>query len=318
MSTAALLTPHRSSTALAPLRTAGLTKSYSGFVALKPLDLEIEAGSIVGYLGPNGAGKSTTMNLLMGYIRPTAGTATILGHPAGSAAARADLAYVPSHSGFWGHLTGRETLHFLAQLSGGDDLARRHQLIDAFDFDPDKKVRTYSTGNRQKLAIIAALSRHPRLLLCDEASTGLDPLVEKVFQDELLALRDEGAAILLSSHTLGEVDAICNRILIINQGRIVDDGAIDELKHLHSHRLTVHFAGPAPEIAPVPGVSLTERRERELVFTVEGEQTELFRALRDQPITAVETREPTLEEIFLSRYQTEPSDAGQLESQDRP
>ncbi|MDR1806494.1 MAG: ABC transporter ATP-binding protein [Propionibacteriaceae bacterium] len=285
-----------------PIVTDGLAKRYGRVQALAPLDLVVDDGSVVGYLGPNGAGKSTTINLLMGYINPTGGAAWLRGHPAGSREARRGLSYIPPHSAYWPQLTGGETLHFLARLAGGDDPAERRRLTAAFEFDPGKKVGAYSTGNLQKLAIIAALATRPRLLLCDEPSTGLDPVMGAVFREEVKRLRGEGAAVLLSSHTMEEVEAVCDRVLIINHGVIVDDGTIADLKHLRAARVTIRFAGPRPDLAAVAGVTLVDAAEDRVVLDVAGSQSGLFAAFGAAAIESVETKTPSLEEVFLSYY----------------
>src|SRR4051794_8564449 len=216
------------------VRTEQLTKRYGKTTALASLDLTIQAGDVLGYLGPNGAGKSTTIALLLGLIRPTSGTAKIFGLDAWRDAPdiHRRVAYVPSEANLWPSLTGEEAIRFLGNIHGSIDEAYRDELVKRFELALDKKIRGYSHGNRQKVVLIAALSCRPELLLLDEPTTGLDPLMEQVFQRCVREARDNGQTVLLSSHILSEVEAVCDHIAMLRAGRLIETGRLDVLRHL--------------------------------------------------------------------------------------
>src|SRR5215831_2578346 len=214
------------------IRTEGLSKRFGSTDALIDLDLTVPRGEVIGYLGPNGAGKTTTIRLLLGLIRATAGRAEIFGVDAQSIPVEAHrrVAYVPGEANLWPSLTGTETLHLLGRVQGREDPAYRDQLIERFEFDPSKKVRTYSKGNRQKLILIAGLMGRADLLLLDEPTSGLDPLMERTFRVCVAEARDRGQTVFLSSHILSEVEALCDRVAILRSGRLAEVGKLAEMR----------------------------------------------------------------------------------------
>ena len=218
--------------------TSGLTKHFGKTVALDGLTIEVEAGEVFGFLGPNGAGKTTTLRLLMSMLRPTSGSAAVLGLDPWSNAVvlHRRVAYVPGDAELWPSLTGREMLEFLGRIHGKVDVAYRDELIERFDFDPDKKGRSYSKGNRQKVALIAALMTRAELLLLDEPTSGLDPLMEMTFREEIRVAAGRGQTIFLSSHILSEVDALCTTVAILRAGRLVEEATLDDLKRVYASK----------------------------------------------------------------------------------
>ena len=227
------------------LRAENLTKHYGRVVGLEGLDLEVRAGEVLGYLGPNGAGKTTTIRLLLGLIRPTAGSARIFGMDVQDEklAVHARVSYVPGEATLWPSLTGAQTLHLLAKMHGETDVGYRDELVRRFDFDPSRKVRTYSKGNRQKINLIAALATRADLLIMDEPTAGLDPLMEQAFRQSVLEARDNGQTVFLSSHVLSEVEALCDRVAILRAGRLVEIGTLAQMRHLSALTVQASFAG---------------------------------------------------------------------------
>ena len=286
------------------LRTIALSKRFGGVEALGDLDLEIAPGEVLGYLGPNGAGKTTTIRLVLGMLRPSAGRASIFGLDAhrDTVAAHRRVAYVPGEASLWPSLTGGETLHLLGRLHGQVDDAYRRELVDRFELDPSKKVRAYSRGNRQKVLLIAALMTRADLLLLDEPTSGLDPLMEQAFRRCVHEARDRGQAVLLSSHILSEVEAVCDRVGILRAGRLVDTGTLEQLRHLSALTVEAGFAGPAPDLSAVPGVISAQVDGHVLRCQVHGSVEPLLRALAEHGAHRLLSREPTLEELFLAHY----------------
>ncbi|HWH11018.1 MAG TPA: ABC transporter ATP-binding protein [Solirubrobacteraceae bacterium] len=291
-------------TAAQAIRTEQLSKRYGATLALDGLDLTVRAGEVYGYLGPNGAGKTTTIRLLLGLHRPTGGRAELFGIDAWSdpVAAHRHLAYVAGEPSLWPALTGAETFEFLARVRGGTDTAYRDELVGRFELDTAKKVRALSKGNKQKVQLIAALATRADLLLLDEPTSGLDPLMEMVFRACVDEAKQRGQAVLLSSHVLSEVEALCDRVGILRAGRLVDEGTLGELRHLAAQTVDVTFAGPAPEIGPPPGVSVRHTGPNALRFEVTGGIGPLIEALARHPVATLTSREPSLEEIFLHHY----------------
>jgi ABC-2 type transport system ATP-binding protein len=288
----------------AAIRTEGLSKDYGATPALSSLDLEVAPGQVIGYLGPNGAGKTTTIRLLLGLIRATAGRAEIFGIDAQAdpVAAHRRLAFVPGDVSLWPGLTGTETLHLLGRVHGPIDEPYRDRLVERFGFDPSKKVRAYSKGNRQKLVLIAALMTRADLLLLDEPTSGLDPLMEKAFQGSVAEARDRGQTVFLSSHILSEVEAVCSRVAILRAGRLVEIGTLAEMRHLSALHVDAELDGPVPDLSPVPGVSRVEVDGRRVRLQVTGSVEPLLAALAGAGVRHLVSREPSLEELFLAHY----------------
>lgn len=285
------------------LRTERLTKRYPRVLALDSLDLEVPAGQVFGFLGPNGAGKSTTIRLLLGMARPTSGRAWVLGTPAGDvAAAHAHLAYVPADVALWPGLTGAETLDLLARIGPGTDLAHRAELVERFELDPTKPGRAYSTGNRQKVALVAAFASRAPVLVLDEPTSGLDPLMEREFRRAVAEARDRGRTVFLSSHQLAEVEAVCDRVAILRAGRLVEVADVPDLRGLHRTEVEAVVRGPVPDLTGVAGVSALEVDGGRVRFDLVGPPGPALRALAAAELTSLRLREPTLEEIFLGLY----------------
>ena len=288
----------------AAITTDRLTKRYGETLALDALDLRVEEGEVYGYLGPNGAGKTTTIRLLLGLHRPTSGRAELFGVDAWGDPVEAHLrvAYVAGEPFLWPALTGAETLEFLARLHGGTDVAYRDELVERFKLDTRKKIRALSKGNRQKVQLIAALATRAELLLLDEPTSGLDPLMEAAFRACIEEAKTRGQTVFLSSHILSEVEALCDRVGILKAGRLVDQGTLEELRHLSTHTVDVTFEGPPPALDVLPGVTSTSAGPNAARYEVSGGVGPLIDALAGHRIVSLTSREPSLEEIFLHHY----------------
>jgi ABC-2 type transport system ATP-binding protein len=286
------------------VKTEQLTKRYGRTTALDSLDLEIEQGEVLGYLGPNGAGKSTTIGLLLGLIRPTSGKARIFDLDAwrDAPAIHRRLAYVPSEANLWPSLTGAEVLRFLGNLHGSVDEDYRDQLLDRFELVADKKIRAYSHGNRQKVLLIAAFATRADLLLLDEPTSGLDPLMEQVFQACVREAHDRGQTVVLSSHILSEVEAVCDRVAMLHAGRIIEIGHIEVLRRMAALHVRAQLDSAVPNLSTVEGVNHVVADGRIVECDVTGSMGPLLRALADAGVNKMTTREPSLEELFLSHY----------------
>jgi ABC-2 type transport system ATP-binding protein len=299
------------------VRTENLTKRYGRKLALDGLDLSVAAGQVFGFLGPNGAGKSTTIRLLLGLARPTAGRARVFDVPAGDvAAAHALLAYVPADVALWPELTGTEILALLAAVGPGSDPAYRDELVERFALDPSLPGRAYSSGNRQKVALVAAFATRAPLLVLDEPASGLDPLVEQQFRAVVLEARDRGQTVFLSSHQLAEVEAVCDRVAILRAGRLVEVADVAALRGLHRSEVVAVVRGPVPDLRAVAGVDVVEVDAptpggTRLRLALTGSPAALVRAIAPAEVVSLQLREPTLEEIFLRYYGTSES-AGEL------
>jgi ABC-2 type transport system ATP-binding protein len=282
----------------------GLTKRYGETLALDRLDLAVEPGEVFGYLGPNGAGKTTTIRLLLGLHRPTAGRAELFGVDAWGdpVAAHRRIAYVAAEPFLWPSLTGAETLAYLERLRGGTDAAYRDVLVERFRLDTDKKVRALSKGNRQKVQLVAAFASRADLLILDEPTSGLDPLMEVAFRDTVREAKARGQTVFLSSHILSEVEALCDRVGILRDGRLVEQGALEDLRHLSAQTVEITFDGPAPSLPELPGVQLTSAGENAVRAEVTGSIGPLIATLSGHPVVSLLSREPSLEEIFLHHY----------------
>jgi polyether ionophore transport system ATP-binding protein len=289
---------------IAAIRTERLTKRYGDTLALDALDLTVEAGEVYGYLGPNGAGKTTTIRLPLGLLRPSSGRAELHGVDAwrDPVAAHRRLAYVSAEPHLWPALTGAEALEFLARVRGGVDRAYRDDLVERFRLDANKKVRALSHGNRQKVQLIAAFASRAELLVLDEPTGGLDPLMEIAFRETVLEAKANGQTVFLSSHILSEVEAVCDRVGILREGRLVDEGTLAELRHLSAQTVEVTFADGVPSLPALPGVEVTKVGPNKVRFEVSGAVAPLIAALAGQPAISLESRVPSLEEIFLHHY----------------
>jgi ABC-2 type transport system ATP-binding protein len=290
---------------MAVIELHDVVKTFGPTRALDHLDLTVEQGEVHGFLGPNGAGKSTAIRVLLGLLRADSGAATMLGgdpwHDAATLHRR--LAYVPGDVSLWPNLTGGEVIDVLARMRGGLDEARRHEMLERFDLDPTKKARTYSKGNRQKVALVAALASRVDLYLLDEPTSGLDPLMEAEFQEAVLELKDEGATILLSSHILAEAEALSDRISIIRAGRVVQSGTLAELRHLTRTTVIAETDRPATHLTTVPGVHEPQLHGNRVTFDVDSDHLdEAVRALSALGVRSLAAHPPTLEELFLRQY----------------
>ncbi|MDR6862367.1 ABC transporter ATP-binding protein [Phycicoccus sp. 3266] len=298
----------------AVLEATGLRKTFGSTVALDGLDLTVRRGEVHGFLGPNGAGKSTTIRILLGLLRADGGSVTLLGRDPWRDATELHrrLAYVPGDVVLWPNLTGGEVIDLLGRLRGGVDRARRDELLTLFELDPTKKGRSYSKGNRQKVALVAALASDVPLLVLDEPTSGLDPLMEKVFEAQVARARTEGRTVLLSSHILSEVEATADRVSIVRAGRIVDSGTLADLRHLTRTSVTATL-GTVPDLAQVrawPGVDVVRLDRDRLVMSVESSAVgDVVGRLGGYRIDALTCQPPTLEELFLSQYRDDLSAA---------
>ncbi len=292
------------------IRTEGLTKSFGATVALHPLDLEVAEGEVLGYLGPNGAGKTTTIRCLLGLARASGGRAEIFGvdaqkHPA---VAHRRVAFVPGDGQLWPGLTGRDTLHLLGRVQGSVDVAYRDELVERFLLDPSKRVRAYSKGNRQKVLLIAALSSRADLLILDEPTTGLDPLMEQAFRDCVADARHRGQSVLLSSHILAEVEALSDRVAILRAGELVEIGTLAEMRHLSALSIDATFDAAPPDVSRIPGVTSYEVTGNRIRCEVVGSVEPLLGVLASSGVHQLLSREPSLEELFLAHYGRGPAD----------
>jgi ABC-2 type transport system ATP-binding protein len=290
------------------IRTEGLTKHYGHVVALDHLDLEVRPGEIFGFLGPNGAGKSTTVKLLLGLLRATAGRAWLSGIPVTEVErAHRSVGCVPGDVALWPQLTGAETLELLGNLSGNVDTRFRDELCDRFDLDPSRRVRSYSKGNRQKVSLVAAFMTRPDLLLLDEPTVGLDPLMEAEFQALAREASNRGQTVFLSSHLLDEVEDVCQRVGILRSGVLVEVATLDELRRLTTTIFEAELEGPVPSFADLPDVVAQEPIPGGVRLTVAGAPGDVLTRLNDAGLTRLHAHAPTLEQIFLTYYETSTS-----------
>jgi ABC-2 type transport system ATP-binding protein len=281
-----------------------LTKRFSAIVAVDDLSLSVPTGEVFGFLGPNGAGKSTTIRLLLGLIRPTTGGAHVFGVSASDVRrAHRHLAYVPADVALWPALTGSEILELLGNVGPAVDTDYRAELVRRFQLDLDRSGKAYSTGNRQKVALVAAFATRASLLVLDEPTSGLDPLMEREFRKCVAEARERGQTIFLSSHQLAEVEAVCDRVAILRRGRLVEIDTIADLRQLRRTVVEVSFRSVRPALDNVPGISNIERLDgNRLRFSLTGAPAPTLRALAVAEVTTLAMREPTLEEIFLDYY----------------
>ena len=293
------------------IAVSGLVKTFGPTRALDGLDLTVNTGEVHGFLGPNGAGKTTTLRILLGLLRPDAGVARLLGGDPwrDTAELHRRLAYVPGDVTLWPSLSGGEVIDLLGRLRGGLDRKRRDELLRRFDLDPRKKARTYSKGNRQKVALIAALASDVELLLLDEPTAGLDPLMEALFRQVIAEERHNGRTVLLSSHILAEVEALCDRVSIIRAGRIVESGTLADLRHLTRTSVQAELAAAPDGLVGLPGVHDLEVDGTRVRCQVDADHLDaLLRQLTSVGVRSLVSQPPTLEELFLRHYQAEEPD----------
>ncbi|MFD4291945.1 ATP-binding cassette domain-containing protein [Rhodococcus sp. NPDC058505] len=285
-----------------------LHKSFGRTNALDGLDLSVGEGEVHGFLGPNGAGKSTTIRILLGLLRATSGRARVLGRDplADAVDLHRDIAYVPGDVTLWPSLSGGETIDLLARMRGGIDAARRTELIDRFDLDPRKKARTYSKGNRQKVSLVSALSSNARLLLLDEPTSGLDPLMEQVFRECVAEAAARGVTVLLSSHILSEVEALCEKVTIIRAGRTVECGSVAGMRHLSRTTIRAELLGDPGDLGRIAGLADVSIDDRVLHCQVDNDHLgDLVRLLGDTGVRSLVSTPPTLEDLFLRHYEAD-------------
>lgn len=288
------------------IRTEQLTKWYGKSRGILEVDLEVRAGEIFGFLGPNGAGKTTTIRILLDLIRPSAGRASVFGIEASAdpVAIHRRVGYLPGEFTLYDRLTGAETIEYFANLRGGVDRAYARSLIERLDLDPSRRFREYSKGNKQKVGLVCALQHRPDLLILDEPTAGLDPLVQNSFNTVLFEARAEGRTVFLSSHIISEVERTCDRVAIIRAGRIVRLDTVDGLREMAAHEVDLRFAGEPPVgvFEAYEGVSNLVREGRSLRMLVTGPVSPVIRAAATYDLVDIVSREPSLEEVFLAEY----------------
>lgn len=284
----------------------GLQKNFGQFQALKDVSFEVNAGEVLGYIGPNGAGKSATIRILLGIIRATQGKVQIFGKDVwqDSIEIHKKIAYVPRDVYLWPNLSGGETIDLFLKLHGASNQEKRDQLIKKFDLNPKKKVRSYSKGNRQKIALIAALATEAELYIFDEPTSGLDPLMEAVFQEEVKALKAAGKAIILSSHILSEVEKLADRVAVIRKGEIVETGTLDDLRHLTRYQYKVETEQETVGLKELSSVHDLQIKENEATFQADSDEIdEILKTLLLYGVKKLEATPPTLEDLFMRHYQ---------------
>jgi ABC-2 type transport system ATP-binding protein len=297
------------------MTVSGLHKSFGKTHALDGLDLDVETGEVHGFLGPNGSGKSTTIRVLLGLLRADSGAVQLLGGDpwADAVALHRKVAYVPGDVTLWRNLSGGEVIDLYGRLRGGLDKARRADLIERFELDPTKKGRTYSKGNRQKVALVAAFASDVDVLILDEPTSGLDPLMEEVFQEYVReAARERGQTVLLSSHILSEVEELCDRVSIIRKGVTVETGSLSELRHLTRTSVTAELASAPNGLAQLPGVHDLDIQGLRVKLQVDSDKLDaVLRSLTGSGVRSLASTPPTLEELFLRHYQDDGADGAE-------
>lgn len=288
------------------LQIKDLTKKFGKFTALNGVNFEVNEGEVFGFIGPNGAGKSTTIRILLGILKATEGEVEIFGKDAWSDAVELHkrIAYVPGDVNLWPNLTGGEVIDLFVKLRGGNDTGRREELIKRFDLDPSKKCRTYSKGNRQKVALVAAFSSNADLYILDEPTSGLDPLMEQIFQQCVQEAKEAGKSILLSSHILSEVEQLCDRVGIIRQGQMIETGSLNELRHLTRMNLLLETKEPITQLNELNGIHAITEKDGALSFQVDTEQLDtVIKHVSQFGIIKLESTPPTLEDLFMRHYE---------------
>ena len=287
------------------VRMQGVVKRFGSVTALDGLDLQVATGEVHGFLGPNGAGKTTALRVLLGMLRTDAGTSRVLGEDpwSGVPALHRRLAYVPGEVSLWPNITGGQAIDLLGRLHGGQDPARRDELIQTFGLDPTRKIRTYSKGNRQKVALVAALATDAELYLLDEPTIGLDPLMEAEFQRCVRDLRSAGRTVLLSSHILSEAQALCDRVSIVREGKVVETGSLEQLRHLTRTAIAAEVDRVPDGIGTWPGVhDLSVDGGRVTALVDSTDLSEVVGALSGAGLRSLTSQPPTLEDLFLRHY----------------
>ena len=295
------------------LKVTNLSKQFGKFKALNKVNLEVQKGEVFGFIGPNGAGKSTTIRILLGILKASEGEVKIFGQDAWSEAVdiHKRLAYVPGDVTLWPNLTGGEVIDLFIKLRGGSKNNRRDELIERFQLDPSKKCRTYSKGNRQKVALVAAFAQEADLYILDEPTSGLDPLMERVFQECVLEAKAAGKSVLLSSHILSEVEKLCDKVGIIRQGEIIETGTLQELRHLTRTSIVVETKKSIPSIESIEGVHDIQIKGLTARFQVDTEKLdEVMRHISEYGIVKLESSPPTLEDLFMRHYDTTNTELG--------
>jgi ABC-2 type transport system ATP-binding protein len=288
------------------IKVNNLTKNYGSFTALSGVNLSVKPGEVYGFIGPNGAGKTTTIRVLLGILKATSGDASIFGMDAWKDAVEIhrNIAYVPGDVNLWSNLTGGEVIDLFVRLRKGQNESRKNELIERFELDPTKKCRTYSKGNRQKVALIAAFSSDADLYILDEPTSGLDPLMEKIFQECVSEVKKAGKAVFLSSHILQEVERLCDKVSIIRDGKIIETGTMAELRHLTRTSVTAETLRPVEGLENIAGVHDIRLTETDLTFAIETKNiNDALVHLTGFGITKIASSPPTLEELFMSHYE---------------
>lgn len=283
----------------------GLTKRFGKFTALKKVDLSVNEGEIYGFIGPNGAGKSTTIRVLLGMLKPSEGQVTIFGKDAwkDAVAIHKRVAYVSGDANLWPNLTGGEVIDLFLTMRGKGNENRRDELIQRFKLDPSKKCRTYSKGNRQKIALIAAFASEADLYILDEPTAGLDPLMERIFQECILEVKQQGKTVLLSSHILSEVEKLCDRVAIIREGEIIETGTLSQMRHLTRTKLTVETRKAMVGLSELKGVHDAIHTNDGWAFQVDSEEMEkVIEYISQFGVLKLESAPPTLEDLFIRHY----------------
>lgn len=288
------------------LNVSNVTKKFGKFTALDKINLQVEKGDVYGFIGPNGAGKTTTIRILLGILKATEGKATIFGKDVWNDAVEIHkrVVYVPGEVNLWPNLTGGEVIDLFVRLRGSNNKSRREELIERFQLDPSKKCRTYSKGNRQKVALIAAFASDADLYILDEPTSGLDPLMERIFHEYVMKAKEEGKSVLLSSHILSEVDKLCNKVSIIRQGKIIESGYLEELRHLTRTRMEIQTQMPVEGLDKVKGVHDIEKRNNSISFQVDSEELDnVIKYISPFGFKKLESAPPTLEDLFMRHYE---------------
>ncbi len=293
---------------MAVIEIKDLAKSFGEVQALDGINLEVQEGEVYGYIGPNGAGKTTTIRILLGILQADRGKAAVFGRDAWQDAVEIHkrIAYVPGEVNLWPNLTGGEIIDLFVQLRGNNHKSRREELIARFDLDPSKKCRSYSKGNRQKVALVAAFAAEADLYLLDEPSSGLDPLMEKVFQECITEFKEEGKTVFLSSHILSEVEKLCDKLSIIRQGKIIESGSLNELQHLTRTRMVLETKEEIPSLQDLRGIHDLKKQNNSHSFLVDT--AELYKVIQHVSkfgVKKLESSPPKLEDVFMEHYRDE-------------